>query len=578
MQLDEKHNVFPEEIRNMSAAEKFEILLEEHLSTLKLEKGAVVKAKILKITTKQVIVDAGLKTEDIIPIEEFRKEPVSQGDIIEVAIVSVENGFGETRLSRTLARRAQLWTVLTEAYKTGEIVEGVILQSVNGGFIVSFEDTVYGFLPRSQVDVKPIRDPSYLQDKPIAFKVVKIDNVRNNVVVSRRAVLEGNSAADQKAKFDELQEGQELKGIVKNIQNYGVFVDLGGIDGLVHVTDISWKRIKHPEELLQIGDEIRVKVLKFDQEKTRVSLGIKQLTEDPWKNLAARYPTGTRIRGRVTNITDYGCFVELEEGIEGLVHMSEMDWTNKNIHPSKVVKPTQEVDVMVLELDEERRRISLGLKQCCENPWQEFSMTHRVGETVTGKTRSITDFGIFVGLTGNIDGLIHLSDLSWTLLPEDAIKQYKKGQEVTAKILAIDADRERISLGLKQLEVDPLSEFLELHPEGSTVKGVVTEISPKQATIELGTDIIGTLHVSEFSHERINGLDDVLKVQDEVEARIIRFDGKNRTLILSIKALSEPSTKENTQPRKQQKSFSADTSKVTLGDLLKEQMKKDQSE
>ena len=574
MQLYKKHNVFFG--RKMSAAEKFENLLEENLSALKMEKGAVVKAKVLKVTAKQVVVDAGLKTEDIIPIEEFRKEEISKGDVIEVAIVSIENGFGETRLSRTLARRAKLWTALTEAYKTGEIVEGIILQSVNGGFIVSFEDTVYGFLPRSQVDVKPIRDPSYLQDKPIAFKVVKIDNVRNNVVVSRRAVLEGNSATDQKAKFEELQEGQELKGIVKNIQNYGVFVDLGGIDGLVHVTDISWKRIKHPEELLQIGDEIRVKVLKFDQEKTRVSLGIKQLTEDPWKNLAARYPTGTRTHGRVTNITDYGCFVELEEGIEGLVHMSEMDWTNKNIHPSKVVKPTQEVDVMVLELDEERRRISLGLKQCCENPWQEFSISHRIGETIAGKIRSITDFGIFVGLPGNIDGLIHLSDLSWTLSPEEAIKTYKKGQEVTAKILAIDADRERISLGLKQLEIDPMSEFLDKHPEGSVIKGIVIEILPKQAMIDLGNNIVGMLHVSEYSHERINSLEDKLKLKDEVEAKIIRLDSKNRMLILSIKALSEPLTKDNTQPRKQSKSFAADTSKVTLGDLLKEQMKKGQ--
>ena len=563
----------------MSTAEKFEVLLEENLSTLKLEKGSVVKAKILKIFAKNVIVDAGLKTEDIIPIEEFRQEPISEGDTIEVAIVSIENGFGETRLSRTLARRAQLWESLTEAYKTGEIVEGIILQSVNGGFIVSFEDTVYGFLPRSQVDVKPIRDPSYLQDKPIAFKVVKIDNIRNNVVVSRRAVLEGNSAADQKAKFEELQEGQELKGIVKNIQNYGVFVDLGGIDGLVHVTDISWKRIKHPEEVLQIGDEIRVKVLKFDQEKARVSLGIKQLTEDPWKNLAVRYPTGTRVHGRVTNITDYGCFVELEEGIEGLVHMSEMDWTNKNIHPSKVVKSSQEVDVMVLELDEGRRRISLGLKQCCINPWQEFSISHRIGDIIEGKIRSITDFGAFVGLPGNIDGLIHLSDLSWTLPPEEAIKLYKKGQEVKAKILAIDADRERISLGLKQMEIDPVSQFLDKHPEGSVVKGIVTEVSPKQAMIDLGNNIIGTLYVSDFSYERTNSLSDKLKVKDEIEAKITRFDSKNRLVILSIKTLSEPSSvKGNNGSKQQTKSFAGDTSKVTLGDLLKEQMKKDQSE
>jgi small subunit ribosomal protein S1 len=559
----------------MSAAEKFENLLEETLSQIKLQPGAVIKAKILRVTEKHVVVDAGLKTEDIIPIEEFRKEPVSEGNTIDVAIVSVENGFGETRLSRTLARRAQLWASLTEAYKTGEIVEGIILQSVNGGFIVSFEDTVYGFLPRSQVDVKPIRDPSYLQDKPIAFKVVKIDNIRNNVVVSRRAVLEATSTSDQKAKFDELQEGQELKGIVKNIQNYGVFVDLGGIDGLVHVTDISWKRIKHPEELLHIGDEIRVKVLKFDREKNRVSLGIKQLSEDPWKNLAARYPVNARVHGRVTNITDYGCFVELEEGIEGLVHMSEMDWTNKNIHPSKVVKPAQEVEVMVLEIDEDRRRISLGIKQCCENPWQEFARIHQVGQLIDGKIRSITDFGIFVGLPGNIDGLIHLSDLSWTLPAEETIKSYKKGQEVTAKILAIDATRERISLGLKQLETDPISAYLEKHPEGSVVKGVVHEISPKQAMIMLDKDVFGTLHISEFSQERINSLEENLKLQDELEAKIIRFDIKNRAIVLSVKALLAPSEKEES-PSKKQKPLGGDTSKVTLGDLLKEQMKKDQ--
>ena len=560
----------------MSAAEKFEQLLKENLSQIKLEPGSLIKATVIQLTDKYVTVDAGLKTEDTIPVDEFKHDKVDKGDKIEVAIVAVENGFGETRLSRTLARRAQLWKLLTDAYKTGEIVEGVIIQNVNGGFIVSFEDTVYGFLPRSQVDIKPIRDPSYLQDKPIPFKVVKIDNLRNNVVVSRRAVLEENSASDQKAKFEELQEGQELKGIVKNIQNYGVFVDLGGIDGLVHVTDISWKRIKHPEELLQIGDEIRVKVLKFDREKSRVSLGIKQLSEDPWKNLSVKYPTGSKAHGRVTNITDYGCFVELEDGIEGLVHMSEMDWTNKNIHPSKVVKSNQEIEVMVLEIDEERRRISLGIKQCCENPWQEFSAIHQVGQTITGKIRSITDFGIFVGLTGNIDGLIHLSDLSWSLPPEEAIKEYKKAQEVEAKILAIDADRERISLGLKQLSSDPISAFLEQHKEGSIVKGAVSDITPKQATVKLADNVLGSLSIAEFSADRITSLTDKLKLEDEVEAKIIRFDAKNRIFILSVKALSDSSSDQGqkSQP-KSKKNFTSDTSKVTLGDLLKEQMKKD---
>jgi small subunit ribosomal protein S1 len=540
--------------------ESFAELFQESLAQSDLRPGAVVKATVVKILSDYVIVNAGLKSEARIPIEEFMNEQrqldVKEGDELDVVVEIVEDGFGETRLSREKARRSEAWITLEKAYKANQTVRGIITERVKGGFTVDLQ-SVRAFLPGSLVDVKPVRDSSYLEGKELDFKVIKMDRKRNNVVVSRRAVVQ--EEAERSAVLEGLQEGQIVTGVVKNITDYGAFVDLGGVDGLLHITDMSWKRIKHPSEVLKVGEEIRVKVLKYDRDKKRVSLGLKQLGDDPWSDLARRYPVGKRLLGHVTNLTDYGCFVEIETGIEGLVHMSEMDWTNKNVHPAKVVQVGQEVEVMVLDIDEERRRISLGIKQCMQNPWKEFEDAHQKGEKIRGKIRSITDFGIFVGLEGNIDGLIHLSDLSWNEIGEQAVRHYKKGDDVEAVILGIDAERERISLGIKQLEGDPFSQFVEFNPKGSIVKGHISRIAAKEAVVDLGGGIEGQLRAADIGNN-VTDINDHFKVDDEIEAKIINIDRKNRIIYLSLKELASPQDRDR------------ETSGTTLGDLLKEQM------
>jgi small subunit ribosomal protein S1 len=485
--------------------ENFAELFEESIAKLDLRPGSLVKATVIALNAGQVVVNAGLKSDAVIAASEFPDEELSVGDVIDVVIETVENGFGETRLSREKARRARTWLELEKSYQTGEPITGTIIERVKGGFTVEI-DSVRAFLPGSLVDVKPVRDPGYLEGKTLEFKIIKMDQKRNNVVLSRRAILERETSAEREARLDQLQEGQEVIGIVKNITDYGAFLDLGGIDGLLHVTDISWKRVKHPSEVLKVGEEHRVKILKFDREKNRISLGMKQLMEDPWRNISRRYPKNSRIFGVVSNITDYGCFVELEEGVEGLVHMTEMDWTNKNIHPSKVVQLGDEVEVMVLEVDEDRRRISLGIKQCKPNPWQEFAEKHQKGEKVKGKIRSITDFGIFVGLEGDIDGLIHLSDISWNEPGDQAVRKYSKGEEVEAVILGIDPDRERISLSVRQLEEDPVTEFMDSRDKNDTFEATVTAVEAKRATVQLADQVFGQLRISEYSHQRTEDL------------------------------------------------------------------------
>ncbi len=551
--------------------ESFAELFEQTISQQSLRPGDIVKAKVVAILDNAVLVNAGLKTESVIPIEQFKNEngelEVAVGDEVDVAIEAVEDGWGETRLSREKAKRAETWNFLEKAFENNETVTGKIVDKVKGGFTVDING-VRAFLPGSLVDVRPVRDPGYLEGKDLEFKVIKIDRKRNNVVVSRRAVVEAEYSAEREALLENLKEGAVLKGIVKNLTDYGAFVDLGGIDGLLHITDMAWKRVKHPSEVVNIGDEIEVKVLKFDRERNRVSLGLKQLGEDPWVDIARRYPVGTRVFGKVTNITDYGCFVEIEEGVEGLVHVSEMDWTNKNIHPSKIVQVGDEVEVMVLDIDEERRRISLGIKQCQPNPWEEFAANHKKGERITGKIKSITDFGIFIGLEGGIDGLVHLSDISWNEPGEEAIRKFKKGDEIETVILAIDPERERISLGIKQLEQDPVSNFLATHEKGSIVKGVVKEVDAKGAVVELEDGVEGYLRASELSRERVEDARNVLKPGDEVEAKFIGMDRKNRTINLSIKA------KDYAEEAEALESYgaSAGPATTTLGDLLKEQM------
>lgn len=549
--------------------ENFAKLFEQSVSQLDLRPGTLVKATVIALTGNQVIVNAGLKSDAVIPASEFQDEAVNIGDVIDVVIETVENGFGETRLSREKARRARTWLELEKAYESGEPILGTIIERVKGGFTVEI-DSVRAFLPGSLVDVKPIRDPGYLEGKSLEFKIIKMDQKRNNVVLSRRAVLERESSAEREARLDELQEGQEVIGVVKNITDYGAFLDLGGIDGLLHVTDISWKRVKHPSEVLKVGEEHRVKILKFDRDKNRISLGMKQLMEDPWRNISRRYPKNSRVFGKVSNITDYGCFVELEEGVEGLVHMTEMDWTNKNIHPSKVVQLGDEVEVMVLEVDEERRRISLGIKQCKANPWQEFAEKHQKNEKIKGKIRSITDFGIFVGLEGDIDGLIHLSDISWTESGDQAVRKYSKGEEIEAIILAIDPDRERISLSIRQLEDDPISEFVDKRKD-EVFEATVTAVEAKRATVQLSDQVFGQLRISEFSYQRIEDLRDELKEGEKIPVKIINVDRKNRQLQVSHKAVeSKPSDKKS--------SLGVESTKTTLGDLLKEQMKNKEDE
>ena len=556
-----------------SMSESFAELFEESIASQQIKPGSILNGKVVSVNDDVVIVNAGLKSEAVIPAEQFQNESgevdIQVGDTVEVALDAVEDGFGETRLSREKAIRARTWTHLEEAFEKGEIVNGVINGRVKGGFTVEI-DNVRAFLPGSLVDVRPVRDPSYLEGKVLEFKVIKLDQRRNNVVVSRRAVVEEEYSAEREALLESLQEGHVVKGIVKNLTDYGAFVDLGGIDGLLHITDMAWKRVKHPSEIVNVGDEIEVKILKFDRERQRVSLGIKQLGADPWQNISRRYPPTTRIFGRVTNITDYGCFVEIEDGVEGLVHVSEMDWTNKNVNPSRVVQVGDEVEVMVLDIDEERRRISLGIKQCKPNPWAEFAANYNRGDKVSGQIKSITDFGIFIGLEGDIDGLVHLSDISWDIPGEEAVRNYRKGQEVEAMVLAIDPERERISLGIKQLDQDPFSSWLAQNPKGSIVRGTVTEVDARGAEVDLGGGITGYLRASELARGRVEDARTVLKTGEEVEAKFTAVDRKNRSVQLSIKAKEAHEEQEAVESYKSESGGSA--SGTTLGELLKEQI------
>jgi small subunit ribosomal protein S1 len=554
-------------------SESFAELFEQSIASQPIKVGAILSAYVVEINDDVVIVNAGLKSEAVIPIAQFRNEQgemeVAVGDTVEVALDAVEDGFGETRLSREKAKRARTWTVLEKAFEADEVIIGIINGRVKGGFTVEIEH-VRAFLPGSLVDVRPVRDPTYLEGKPLEFKVIKLDQRRNNVVVSRRAVVEEEYSAEREQLLENLQEGAVLTGIVKNLTDYGAFVDMGGIDGLLHITDMAWKRVKHPSEVVNVGDEIQVKVLKFDRERTRVSLGIKQLGSDPWEDLARRYPQNTRIFGKVTNIADYGCFVEIEEGVEGLVHVSEMDWTNKNVNPYKVVQVGDEVEVMVLDIDEERRRISLGIKQCQSNPWADFSANFNKGDKVSGQIKSITDFGIFIGLDGGIDGLVHLSDISWDVPGEEAVRNFQKGDDVEAVVLAIDPERERISLGMKQMDRDPLSAFLAEYPKGSVINGVVSEVDPKGAIIDLPGGMQGQLRASELSRDRVEDARTLLKVGDEVEAKFTGLDRKTRMVTLSIKAREFHDEAEVMQSYKSD--TGASSSGTSLGDLLREKI------
>jgi small subunit ribosomal protein S1 len=550
--------------------ESFAQLFEQSLANQRIRPGMILTGLVVEVTPDVVVVNVGLKSEAVIPIEQFKDErgeiEVKAGDEVEVALDSVEDGTGETRLSREKAKRARTWTRLEEAFNKSEIVSGVITGRVKGGFTVEI-DNVRAFLPGSLVDVRPVRDTAYLEGKALEFKVIKLDQKRNNVVVSRRAVVEQEFSAERSALLDNLQEGAVVRGAVKNLTDYGAFVDLGGIDGLLHITDMAWKRVKHPSEVVKVGDEIEVRILKFDRERSRVSLGLKQLGADPWENIARRYPAHTRVFGKVTNIADYGAFVEIEDGVEGLVHVSEMDWTNKNVNPAKVVHTGQEVEVMVLDVDEERRRISLGLKQCQANPWKEFAENYNRGDHVSGQIKSITDFGIFIGLAGNIDGLVHLSDISWDMPGEEAVRSFQKGQQVEAMVLSIDPERERISLGIKQLAKDPFSSYITENPKGTIVKGVVKDVDARGAVIDLGQGIEGQLRASELGRDRIEDARTVLKVGEEVEAKFIGVDRKTRTISLSIKAKEAHEEAEAVQ---NYRSSEAATTGTSLGELLKE--------
>ena len=560
-------------VAGVEMSESFAELFEESLASKNIKPGAILIGSVIEISSEVVIVSAGLKSEAVIPASQFRNErgelEVEVGDEVEVALDAVEDGFGETRLSRERAKRARTWAELDDAFENSKIVKGIINGRVKGGFTVEI-DFVRAFLPGSLVDMRPVRDPSYLEGKELEFKVIKLDQRRNNVVVSRRAVVEQEYSAEREQLLASLKEGATIKGIVKNLTDYGAFVDLGGIDGLLHITDMAWKRVKHPSEVVTVGDEIDVKILRFDKEKTRVSLGIKQLGSDPWEAIARRYPQNTRLVGKVTNITDYGCFVEIEDGVEGLVHVSEMDWTNKNVNPSKVVTVGEEVEVMVLEIDEERRRISLGIKHCNSNPWTDFASDFNRGDRVTGSIKSITDFGVFIGLPGGIDGLVHFSDISWEIPGEEAVRNYTKGEEVETVVLAIDPERERISLGIKQLDQDPFSQFLADHPKGSIIKGTVKEVDARGAQIELEGGIEGQLRASELSRDRVEDARTILKVGEEVEAKFTGLDRKTRIISLSIKAKEAHDEAEAVESYKSDKpSAGAGTS---LGDLLKEKI------
>ncbi|MGP1923921.1 MAG: 30S ribosomal protein S1 [Arsenophonus sp. NEOnobi-MAG3] len=530
--------------------ESFAQLFEESLQNIETRPGVIVRGIVVAIDKDVVLVDAGLKSESAIPVEQFKNVQggdeleIQVGDEIDVALDALEDGFGETILSREKAKRHEAWLMLEKAYEGDEIVMGIINGKVKGGFTVELKG-IRAFLPGSLVDVRPVRDTTHLEGKELEFKVIKLDQKRNNVVVSRRAVIESESSAERDQLLENLQEGIEVKGIVKNLTDYGAFIDLGGVDGLLHITDMAWKRVKHPNEIVNVGDEINIKVLKFDRDRTRVSLGLKQLGEDPWIAIAKRYPEGTKLIGRVTNFTDYGCFVEIKEGVEGLVHVSEMDWTNKNIHPSKVVNVGDVVEVMVLDIDEERRRISLGLKQCKANPWQQFSETHNKNDRVEGKIKSITDFGIFIGLEGGIDGLVHLSDISWDVAGEEAVREYKKGDEIAAVVLQVDAERERISLGIKQLAEDPFNNYLSAHKKGVIVTGKVASVDAKGATIELTGGVKGQLRASEVLHDRVEDTTQILNVGDTIEAKYTGVDRKNRIITLSVRAKDEADEKDD---------------------------------
>ncbi|HZF22666.1 MAG TPA: 30S ribosomal protein S1 [Burkholderiales bacterium] len=548
----------------------FAAMFEESLSRQEMRAGEVITAEVVRVDPNFVVVNAGLKSESFISADEFKNDrgelEVKPGDYVTVAIEALEDGYGETRLSREKAKRLAAWHDLEKAMEQGTLVQGLVNGKVKGGLTVMVNG-IRAFLPGSLVDIRPVKDTNPYEGKNLEFKVIKLDRKRNNVVVSRRAVLEASQGAEREALLASLQEGATVKGIVKNITDYGAFVDLGGIDGLLHITDLAWRRVKHPSEVLNVGDEVTAKILKFDQEKNRVSLGLKQLGEDPWVGLSRRYPPGTRLFGKVSNLTDYGAFVEIEQGIEGLVHVSEMDWTNKNVHPSRVVQLGDEVEVMILEIDEDRRRISLGMKQCKPNPWEEFSANYKKGDKVRGQIKSITDFGIFIGLPGGIDGLVHLSDLSWSVPGEEAVRNYKKGDEVEAMVISIDVERERISLGIKQLEGDPFTNFVATHDKGMVVDGVVKTIDPKGAVVQLDTDVEGYLRASEIARDRVEDIRTHLKEGDKVNAMIINIDRKNRNINLSIKAKDAADESEAMQKHAAESASNAGT--TNLGALLK---------
>ena len=559
--------------------ESFAELFEASQANLaKLKPGAIVIGTVVDVRGDVVIINAGLKSEGIVPIEQFRNDAgeidVAEGDVVKVALDSIENGFGETVLSREKAKRAMVWDELEEALEKNETITGRISGKVKGGFTVDIKD-VRAFLPGSLVDVRPVRDPAYLEGKELEFKLIKLDRKRNNVVVSRRAVVESEHSEEREQLMDKLQEGAILKGVVKNLTDYGAFVDLGGIDGLLHITDMAWKRVRHPSEVVNVGDELDVRVLKFDRERNRVSLGLKQLGEDPWDNIARRYPANSRVFGKVSNVTDYGAFVEIEPGVEGLVHVSEMDWTNKNVNPSKVVQVGDEVEVMVLDVDEERRRISLGMKQVAANPWETFAAIFKKGDKVSGQIKSITDFGIFIGLDGGIDGLVHLSDISWNTTGEDVVRNFKKGDTLDAVVLAVDPERERISLGVKQLEQDPFGQYMAANPKGSKVEGVVKEVDAKGAIIELADGIEGYVSARDVANERVDDATQFLKVGDKVEAKFVGMDRKGRTLQLSIKAKDDAEMREVLE---EYQSSSASSGTTQLGALLRAQLNGNKSE
>lgn len=552
-------------------AESFAELFEQSEIENRMKPGTIVQGMVVEVRQDFVVVNAGLKSEGVIPVEQFRNSEgeleIAVGDSVEVALDAVEDGYGETKLSREKAKRAKAWEKLEAACEDNDTVQGYITDKVKGGFTVNIS-TIRAFLPGSLVDVRPVRDTSYLEGKPLDFKVIKVDRRRNNVVVSRRAVVESENSVEREALLNSLTEGVVMKGLVKNLTDYGAFIDLGGIDGLLHITDMAWRRVKHPSEVVNIGDEIEVKVLKFDRERQRVSLGLKQLGDDPWVDISRRYPENSRLFGKVSNIADYGCFVEIEEGVEGLVHVSEMDWTNKNVHPSKVVHLGEEVEVMVLDIDEERRRISLGMKQCRSNPWEEFAATHNKNDRVVGTIKSITDFGIFIGLDGGIDGLVHLSDLSWDDVGEEIVRQYSKGDELETVVLAVDAERERISLGVKQLAQDPFSTFLAQHPRGSLVTGTIIQVEQKSAMIELGEGVEGMIRASEISIDPVDDARKFLREGEQVESMVAGVDRKRRVINLSIKAKES----EEEAAALQEYSAEQENTRTTLGDLLKEQL------